>query len=62
MLVEDPRVPATVIAQRLRQLGYRGSLTILEDHLRRVRPKPNDRSHLPTGRGDPAMTSDPAGC
>lgn len=38
MLAEDPRVPATVIAQRLRPLGYRGSLTILKDHLRRVRP------------------------
>lgn len=38
MLAEDPRVPATVIAQRLRPLGYRGSVTILKDHLRRVRP------------------------
>jgi transposase len=38
MLREDPRVPATVIAARLRPLGYGGSLTILKDHLRRVRP------------------------
>ena len=38
MLDEDPRVPATVIAQRLRPLGFAGSLTILKDHLRRVRP------------------------
>ena len=38
MLAEDPRVPATVIAQRLRPLGFTGSLTILKDHLRRVRP------------------------
>jgi transposase len=38
MLREDPRVPATVIATRLRPLGYGGSLTILKDHLRRVRP------------------------
>lgn len=30
MLAEDPRVPATVIAQRLRPLGYRGSVTISE--------------------------------
>jgi transposase len=29
MLGEDPRVPATVIATRLRPLGYEGSLTIL---------------------------------
>jgi transposase len=38
MLAEDPRVPATVIAQRLRPLGFGGSVTILKDHLRRVRP------------------------
>src|SRR6476620_1338262 len=35
MLDEDPRVPATVIAQRLRSLGFTGSVTILKDHLRR---------------------------
>jgi transposase len=38
MLDEDATVPATVIAQRLRPLGFTGSLTILKDHLRRVRP------------------------
>jgi transposase len=38
MLDEDPRAPATVIAARLRPQGYAGSLTILKDHLRRVRP------------------------
>jgi transposase len=38
MLDEDPRVPATVIGQRLRSHGFTGSLTILKDHLRRVRP------------------------
>lgn len=38
MLDEDPRLPATVIARRLRPLGFTGSLTILKDHLRRVRP------------------------
>jgi len=38
MLDEDPKVPATVIAQRLRPKGFTGSLTILKDHLRRVRP------------------------
>jgi transposase len=38
MLDEDPRVPATVIAQRLRPQGFTGSVTILKDHLRRVRP------------------------
>ena len=38
MLNEDPKVPATVIAQRLRPQGFAGSVTILKDHLRRVRP------------------------
>jgi transposase len=38
MLGEDPKVPATVIAGRLRREGFTGSLTILKDHLRRVRP------------------------
>jgi transposase len=38
MLREDPKVAATVIAERLRRHGYAGSLTILKDHLREVRP------------------------
>jgi transposase len=38
LLREDPKVPATVIAQRLRPHGFSGSLTILKDHLRQVRP------------------------
>jgi transposase len=38
MLREDPKAPATVIATRLRPLGFTGSLTILKDHLRQVRP------------------------
>ncbi len=38
MLREDPRVPATVIALRLRREGFTGSLTILKEHLRGVRP------------------------
>lgn len=39
MLDEDPKMAATVIARRLRPLGFTGSLTILKDHLRRVRPQ-----------------------
>jgi transposase len=39
MLREDPKVPATVIATRLRRQGFTGSLTILKDHLRQVRPE-----------------------
>ena len=38
MLAEDPTAPATVIAARLRAAGFTGSVTILKDHLRRVRP------------------------
>lgn len=37
LLREDPKVPATVIAQRLRPHGFAGSLTILKDHLRQIR-------------------------
>jgi transposase len=38
MLDADPTVRATVIREHLRALGYRGGLTILKDHLARVRP------------------------
>ena len=38
MLAEDARVPATVVAARLRQHGFSGSVTIVKDHLRKVRP------------------------
>lgn len=38
MLAEDPTVRATVIRERLRRAGYTGGITILKDHLARVRP------------------------
>lgn len=38
MLATDPTVRATVIRERLRPMGYRGGITILKDHLARVRP------------------------
>lgn len=38
MLDADPRVSATVVREHLRPLGYRGGITILKDHLARVRP------------------------
>jgi transposase len=38
MLAEDPKVPATVITERLRRFGYAGSVTIVKDHVRVVRP------------------------
>lgn len=39
MLAEDPKVPATVITERLRRFGFIGSVTIVKDHVRRVRPQ-----------------------
>ena len=38
MLAADPTVPATVIRQQLVRAGYMGGITILKDHLARVRP------------------------
>ena len=38
MLDTDPTVRATVVRERLRADGYGGGITILKDHLRRVRP------------------------
>ncbi len=38
MLAEDATVPATVITERLRPLGYVGSVTVVKDHVRQVRP------------------------
>lgn len=38
MLDADPTVRATVIRDHLRRLGYRGGITILKEHLARVRP------------------------
>lgn len=38
MLAEDATVPATVITQRLRRYGFAGSVTIVKDHVRGVRP------------------------
>ncbi len=38
MLDRDPKVPATVVIERLRLEGYTGGITILKDHLAKVRP------------------------
>lgn len=38
MLAADPTVRATVIRERLQAQGYRGGITILKDHVARVRP------------------------
>jgi transposase len=38
MLDQDPKVPATVVLQHLRRYGYAGGITILKEHLAKVRP------------------------
>ena len=35
----DPRLPGTRIRELLEALGYEGGKTILDDHLRDVRPR-----------------------
>ncbi len=37
MLDQDPKVPATVVLQHLRRDGYAGGITILKEHLAKVR-------------------------
>jgi transposase len=39
LLFDDPEAPATVIIEHLRRQGYSGGITILKDHLQRVRPE-----------------------
>ena len=38
MLDTDPKVPATVILEHLRRDGYAGGITILKEHVARIRP------------------------
>jgi transposase len=38
LLREEPRLPGTRIRELLAEVGYEGGKTILDDHLRRVRP------------------------
>jgi transposase len=39
MLAADPTVAATVIREHLQRSGYRGGMTILKEHIGRVRPE-----------------------
>jgi transposase len=39
MLAEDPTVPATVVLERLRPLGYVGGITILKERVAKLRPQ-----------------------
>lgn len=57
LLFDDAEAPATVIIDHLRREGYRGGITILKDHLQRVRPEfliaqgRQRTSYLPGGIG-----------
>ncbi len=42
MLERDPRVPASVVMERLRREGYDGGISILKDYLAGVRPPRQD--------------------
>ncbi len=46
LLEQDPRAPGSVILQHLRRLGYEGGVSILREHLRRVRRRPAPRAFL----------------
>lgn len=46
LLEEDPGASAVVIAQRIRQQGYQGGITILRNYLRGVRPRPRPRAFV----------------
>lgn len=46
LLEQDPEASGAVILQHLRRLGYSGGITILRDHLKRVRPGPAPRAYL----------------
>src|SRR5689334_11518762 len=52
LLEKDPTATAAVIAQRLRQLGYAGGITILKDYLHAVRL--NSRARRAYVRVEPA--------
>jgi transposase len=46
LLEQDPQAAGSVILQHLRRLGYDGGVSILRDHLRRVRRRPAPRAFL----------------
>ena len=41
LLERDPTAPATVIAERIRTLGFDGGITIVKDYLQAVRTEAN---------------------
>ena len=39
LLATEPAIAATVVLERIRRSGYRGGITVLKEHLARVRPE-----------------------
>lgn len=46
LLALDPEASAEVVRQRLAEKGFRGGITILRDHLRKVRPPAPKRAYI----------------
>ena len=46
LLDEVPEMKAPAMLERLRRLGYSGGITVVRDHLRRVRPRPHREAFL----------------
>lgn len=46
LLEETPAMKAPAILERLRPLGYTGGISIVRDHLRKTRPRPNREAFL----------------
>ncbi len=42
MLADTPDLRATAVLERLRPLGYDGGISILRDHVRKLRPRPKE--------------------
>lgn len=52
LLRAEPRIPNTRIRELIAELGYEGGKTILDDHLREVRPQAHLPAHRLPPRGD----------
>lgn len=46
LLDDVPDIKAPALLERLRPLGYTGGITIVRDHLRRIRPRPHREAFL----------------
>ncbi|MFH1176215.1 MAG: IS21 family transposase [Acidobacteriota bacterium] len=46
LLDDVPEMKAPAVLERLRRLGYTGGITVVRDHLRRIRPRPHREAFL----------------